>query len=49
MTIDEGTKTEKMQYYLNSKTAKISAWWADEIDKYEYIKEKKCYLCSNLE
>ena len=35
--IDDQIKDEKLQYYINTEAAKISALSSDKIDKYEYL------------
>ena len=37
MTIDDWIKDEKLKYYANRETAKISALSSGKIDKYEYL------------
>ena len=37
MTIDDWIKDEKLKYYVNRETAKISALSSGKIDKYEYL------------
>ena len=37
MTIDDQIGDEKLQYDINSETAKISAWTSGKIHKYEYL------------
>ena len=32
---------KKLQYHINRKAAKISAWSSDKIDKYEYLTGKE--------
>ena len=37
MTIDDQIKSEKLEYDINSETAKISALSSGKFDKYEYL------------
>ena len=37
MTIEDQIKDEKLQYFINRETAKISALSSGKIDKYEYL------------
>ena len=37
MTNDDQIRDEKLQYDINRKAAKISAWSSNKIDKYEYV------------
>ena len=37
MTIDDQIKDEKLQYDINKKAAKISAWSSGKLPKYEYL------------
>ena len=37
MAIDDNIRDEKIQYDINSETAKISASSSNKIDKYEYL------------
>ena len=37
MTINDQIRDEKLQYYINRKTAKISVLSSDNIQKYEYL------------
>ena len=37
MTIDDKTRDEKLQYYINREAAKISALSCRKIDKYESL------------
>ena len=41
MTIDDQTKDENLQYYVNREAAKISALSSGKIDKYEYLTGKE--------
>ena len=41
MTIDDQTKDEKLQYYVNREAAKIPALSSGKIDKYEYLTGKE--------
>ena len=41
MTINDQIRDQKLQYDINRKTAEISAFSSDKIDKYEYLTGKK--------
>ena len=41
MTINDQTRDEKLQYYINRKAAEISALSSGKIDKYEYLTGKE--------
>ena len=41
MTIDDKIRDEKLQYDINRRGAKISAWSSGRFDKYEYLKSEE--------
>ena len=41
MTIDDKSKDERLQYYINREAIKISLLSSGKIDKYEYLTDLK--------